>query len=272
MERKQTELQRKTYELIFGTETTWGWIFDVVVIGAILLSVAVIMLDSIPRYHLLWGDTYIAVEWVFTLLFTLEYAVRVWCSPNRKLYMTSAFGIVDLLAILPTYFALYIPDANSLLIIRLIRILRIFRVLRLFRFLREANVLARALSNSRRKIFVFFSLMLILTVIFGCLMYVIEGASNGFDTIPKSIYWAIVTITTVGYGDVVPHTSMGQFIASIGMLTGYAIIAVPTGILTAEMALEMNREKTRRNCKNCERTGHDSDASYCKYCSAEIGE
>jgi voltage-gated potassium channel len=272
MERKQTDLQRKTYELIFGTDTTVGWIFDLVIILAILISVAVIMLDSIPRYHQVWGQTYIAVEWGFTLLFTLEYALRIWCSPNRKLYITSAFGIVDLLAILPTYLALYIPDANSLLIIRLIRILRIFRVLRLVRFLREANVLARSLSNSRRKIFVFFSIMLIITVIFGCLMYVIEGPANGFGTIPKSIYWAIVTITTVGYGDVVPQTALGQFVASIGMLTGYAIIAVPTGILTAEMAAEINREKTRRNCKNCERTGHDSDAAYCKYCGAEMGK
>ena len=270
MERQQTALQCTTYEVVFGTETRLGRVFDLAVIAAILVSVAVILLDSIPPYHMGWGSTFIRVEWFFTGLFTLEYALRIWCSPNRKRYTLSPFGIVDLLAILPTYVAFYFPDASSLLIVRLIRILRIFRVLRLFQFLSEANVLARSLANSRRKIFVFFSLLLILTTIFGCLMYVIEGPANGFGTIPKSIYWAIVTITTVGYGDVVPHTPVGQFLASIGMLTGYAIIAVPTGILTAELALEINREKTRKNCRNCERAGHDTDARFCKYCGARF--
>jgi len=270
MERQQTALQRKTYEVIFGTETRPGRIFDLLLISAIIISVAVILFDSMPDYHRDWGLFFIRIEWFFTAIFTLEYGLRIWCSPNRKRYAISTFGIVDLIAILPTYIAFYIPDASSLLIVRLIRILRIFRVLRLFRFLSEANVLARSLRNSRRKIFVFFSLMLILTTIFGCLMYVIEGPSNGFGTIPMSVYWAIVTITTVGYGDVVPHTPLGQFVASVGMLTGYAIIAVPTGILTAELALEINREKSRRNCKNCERTGHDPDARFCKYCSARL--
>lgn len=270
MEREQTPLQHKAYGVIFGTETGWGRAFDLFVIAAILVSVAVIFLDSIPDYHANYGELFIQTEWFFTFLFTLEYLMRIWCSPNRKSYATSPFGIVDLLAILPTYIAFYIPDAGSLLIVRLIRILRIFRVLRLFQFLSEANVLARSLSNARRKIFVFFSLMLVLTTIFGCLMYVIEGPSNGFGTIPKSVYWAIVTITTVGYGDVVPLTPLGQFLASIGMLTGYAIIAVPTGILTAELALEINRERSKKNCLNCERTGHDKDAGFCKYCGAEF--
>jgi len=270
MDREQTALQRKAYEVIFGTEPGWGRAFDLFVIAAILISVAVIFLDSIPAYHARHGELFIRIEWGFTLLFTLEYLVRLWCSPSRRRYALSTFGIVDLLAILPTYIAFYIPDASSLLIVRLIRILRIFRVLRLLRFLSEANVLARSLANSRRKIFVFFSIMVVLTIIFGCLMYVVEGPSNGFGTIPTSVYWAVVTITTVGYGDVVPHTPLGQFIASIGMLTGYAIIAVPTGILTAELALEINREKSRKNCLNCERAGHDADAKFCKYCGAEF--
>jgi voltage-gated potassium channel len=270
MERKQTELQHKTYDVIFGTETRWGRNFDLMLILAILVSVAVILLDSMPIYHDLYNGLFQRIEWFFTALFTVEYLLRLWCSPNRKQYAFSAFGIIDLIAILPTYIVFYIPSASSLLAVRLIRILRIFRVLKLFRFLREFNVLARAMANARRKILIFFSTVLIVTTIFGCLMYVIEGADNGFSTIPKSIYWAIVTITTVGYGDVVPHTPLGQFIASIGMLTGYAIIAVPTGIITAELAHEINREKTLTNCKHCERAGHDQDARFCKYCSAEL--
>ncbi|MEP5764522.1 MAG: ion transporter [Halieaceae bacterium] len=270
MEREQTPLQRSTAHVIFGTAAGAGRNFDISLILLILLSVGVVVLDSIPEYHADYGELFLQLEWGFTAIFTVEYATRLWCSPNRRHYALSAFGIVDLLAILPTYLALIIPGANSLLIIRLLRILRIFRVLRLLQFLSEANVLARSLRNSRRKIFVFFSLMLVLTTIFGCLMYVIEGPDNGFNTIPKSIYWAIVTITTVGYGDVVPHTAAGQTIASLGMLTGYAIIAIPTGIITAELAQEINRERSKVNCSNCERTGHEVDAHYCKYCGTHL--
>ena len=271
MDRELTPLQRRFYNIIFGTDAGAGRIFDIVLILVILASVGVVLLDSIPKYHGSSGHLFLQLEWMFTLLFTVEYALRLWCSPNRKHYAFSAFGIVDLLAIMPTYVALFVSDAGgALLLIRLIRILRIFRVLRLLQFLREAHVLARTLSNARRKIFIFFSFMLIITTIFGCLMYVLEGPENGFSTIPKSIYWAIVTITTVGYGDVVPHTPFGQAVASVGMLTGYAIIAVPTGIITAELALEITREKTRINCSNCERTGHDADAHYCKHCGTHL--
>ena len=270
VDRLQTALQRKTYEVIFGTESGWGRNFDLMLIFAILFSVAVILLDSIPTYHERYGFVFQPVEWFFTLLFTAEYLLRLWCSPNRKRYALSGFGIIDLVAVLPTYIVFYLPGASSLLIIRLIRILRIFRILKLFRFLREFNVLTRTFANARRKILIFFATVLVLTTIFGCLMYVIEGPANGFGTIPESIYWAIVTITTVGYGDVVPHTPLGQFIASVGMLTGYAIIAVPTGILSAELMQEISREKSQVNCEHCERTGHDQDARFCKYCSAEL--
>ena len=270
MIREQTPLQRRLYDIIFGTEPGAGRNFDIALILLIITSVAVVLLDSIPRYHQRYGDLFLQMEWGFTAIFTVEYAVRLWCSPNRKRYAGSAFGIVDLLAILPTYLALIIPGANSLLVIRLIRILRIFRVLRLLQFLSEANVLARSLRNSRRKIFVFFVLMLVLMTVFGCLMYVIEGPVHGFGSIPESIYWAIVTITTVGYGDVVPHTALGRSIAALGMLIGYAIIAVPTGIITAELAQEIGREKSRINCGNCERSGHDLDARYCKYCGTRF--
>ena len=270
MQREQTPLQKKLYDIIFGTAPGAGRNFDIALIVLILASVTVVLLDSIPEYHREFGELFLQIEWVFTGIFTVEYVLRLWCSPNRKRYALSGFGIVDLLAILPTYLAVLLPGANSLLIIRLLRILRIFRVLRLLQFLSEANVLARSLRNSRRKIFVFFSLMLVLMTIFGCLMYVIEGPVNGFGSIPESIYWAIVTITTVGYGDVVPHTALGRSIAAFGMLIGYAIIAVPTGIITAELAQEIGREKSRKNCGNCERAGHDLDARYCKYCGTHL--
>jgi len=273
--REQTSQQKKIYEVIFGTETTAGKWFDLVLILVILTSVAVIMLDSIPRLHLRYGELYLTVEWVFTLLFTAEYLVRVWCAPNRKGYMLSVYGVVDLLALLPTYLSLILPQTAPLLVIRLLRILRIFRVLRLLTLLSEANQLAAALHRSARKIFVFFSLMIILTTIFGCLMYVAEGAENGFDTIPRSIYWAIVTITTVGYGDVVPLTPMGRAIASVGMLIGYAVIAVPTGIVTAELTAAQQFSKARailqsRNCTNCASVEPDFHAHYCRNCGAEL--
>ncbi len=270
MEREQSVAQQRAYDVIFGTESDWGQRFDIILIATILFSVGVILLDSIPRFHDAYGALFYTIEWGFTGLFTVEYLLRLWCSPNRKRYAFSAFGIVDLMAVIPSYLTLIIPHANSLQIVRLLRILRIFRVLRLFRFISEANVLARSLNNARRKVLVFFTLMLVLMTIFGCLMYVIEGPANGFSTIPKSIYWAIVTISTVGYGDVVPYTPLGQAVASIGMLIGYAIIAVPTGIITAEIASEINRERSFSNCSNCERTGHERDAKHCKYCGSEL--
>lgn len=273
--REQTSQQKKVYDVIFGTETTAGKWFDLILILIILTSVAIIMLDSIPRLHLRYGDLYLTVEWIFTLLFTAEYLVRVWCAPNRKGYMLSVYGVVDLLALLPTYLSLILPQTAPLLVIRLLRILRIFRVLRLLTLLSEANQLAAALQRSARKIFVFFSLMIILTTIFGCLMYVAEGSENGFDTIPRSIYWAIVTITTVGYGDVVPLTPMGRAIASVGMLIGYAVIAVPTGIVTAELTAAQQFSKARailqsRNCTNCASVEPDVHAHYCRNCGAEL--
>lgn len=273
--RQLTPLQRKFNDVIFGTETPAGKWFDIGLIVIILASVAVIMLDSIPHLHLQFGGLYLELEWVFTVLFTAEYLVRVWCAPNRRAYMLSIYGVVDLLALLPTYLSLLLPQTAPLLIIRLLRILRIFRVLRLLTLLNEANELAGALRRSARKVFVFFSLMIILTTIFGCLMYVVEGAENGFDTIPKSIYWAIVTITTVGYGDVVPQTSVGRLIASAGMLIGYAVIAVPTGIVTAELTVAQQIRRDRevrqsRNCSTCATVEHDAGAHYCRNCGTQL--
>lgn len=273
--KKQSPLQLKFYEVIFGTETPAGKWFDICLIGIIIASVAVIMLDSIDRLHVRYGLLYLQLEWVFTVLFTAEYLVRIWCASNRKGYMLSIYGIVDLLALLPTYLSLLLPQTAPLLIIRLLRILRIFRVLRLLTLLREANDLAAALRRSARKVFVFFSLMIILTTIFGCLMYVIEGAEHGFESIPKSIYWAIVTITTVGYGDVVPQTSIGRAIASVGMLIGYAVIAVPTGIITAELTVSQQARRYReieqsRNCSTCASVEVDPEAHYCRNCGTAL--
>ena len=273
--RQPSPLQLKFFEIIFGTETPAGKWFDIGLILVILVSVAVIMLDSMAELHLAYGAIFLQLEMIFTLMFTVEYLIRVWCAPNRKGYMLSIYGIVDLLALLPTYLSLLLPQTAPLLIIRLLRILRIFRVLRLLTLLNEANDLAAALRRSARKVFVFFSLMIILTTIFGCLMYVIEGAENGFETIPKSIYWAIVTITTVGYGDVVPLTSMGRAIAAVGMLIGYAVIAVPTGIITAELTVSQQAKRERevrqsRNCTNCASVEHDADAHYCRSCGSPL--
>jgi voltage-gated potassium channel len=258
------------YQVIFGTETPLGRNFDIALIVLIISSVLVILLDSIQALNASYGSLFFRIEWLFTVFFTLEYGVRIWCSANRKAYIFSIYGVIDLCAILPTYIAIFIPAASPLLIIRLFRILRIFRVLRLLEFMSEANVLMGALRASYRKLVVFFSLMIILTTVFGCLIYVIEGPENGFDDIPKSIYWAIVTMTTVGYGDIVPMTGLGRAISALGMLLGFAIIAVPTGIITAELANKVGRERNKKNCKNCARAGHDADAGYCKYCGADM--
>ncbi len=273
--RQQTPLQRRVYTVIFGTETVAGKWFDIVLIGIILASVLVIMLDSIPERHQLHAQLFLDIEWIFTVLFSIEYAVRIWCVPNRRAYILSGYGIVDLLSLLPTYLSLIIPQTSPLLIIRLLRILRIFRVLRLLSLLSEANDLAAALKRSGQKIFIFFTLMMILTTIFGCLMYVIEGTEHGFDNIPMSIYWAVVTITTVGYGDIVPHTALGRAISSVAMLVGYAVIAVPTGIITAEISLgqKLRREaaaQLTRNCSTCAAPETDAEAHYCRQCGSAL--
>ncbi|MEJ2416034.1 MAG: ion transporter [Exilibacterium sp.] len=262
-------LRARLHEVIFGTETPMGKLFDILLIYSILLSVLVVMLDSIT-----WFDPYhqylYAAEWFFTSLFTTEYLLRIFCSPRPVAYIRSFYGMVDLLAILPTYLGIFITNVNYLLILRLLRVLRIFRILKLVRYLSEANVLIRSMLLSRRKILIFFLSVLVLSTIFGSLMFLVEGPENGFSSIPKSIYWTIVTITTVGYGDIVPHTVPGQIISALAMLTGYSIIAVPTGILTAELTQELHRERLGRQCSECFRPGHDIDASYCKFCGAKL--
>ncbi|ARN75461.1 ion transporter [Oceanicoccus sagamiensis] len=263
-------LREKLYRIIFGTDTPAGKRFDLILIVAILLSVTAVILDSIEAWQLRYAMHLFYIEWFFTLLFTLEFIARIYCSPNPKAYITSFYGIVDLLAILPTYISLFVPSASLLLVIRLLRVMRIFRVLKLLQYSGEANALLRSLLMARRKIFIFLFFVLILVTIFGSLMYIIEGPIYGFTSIPRSIYWAIVTVTTVGYGDITPHTIFGQAIAALAMLTGYAIIAVPTGIISAELISEMQRERTVIRCSNCERFGHEADAEYCRFCGTEL--
>ena len=265
-------LKERLYIIIFGTDTPAGKRFDLILIYTILLSVVVVVLDSVSVLSENYGQYFRILEWAFTIFFTIEYGVRVYASPNRWRYIFSYYGLVDLLAILPTYLSLFFSDITYLLIIRLLRVLRIFRVLKLVRYLSEANILGRSLLLSRRKIFVFFSVVIVLATIFGSLMFIVEGPQSGFTSIPKSIYWTIVTITTVGYGDIVPQTVIGQIISALVMLTGYSIIAVPTGIFTAEIAQEMQRQRDARYCQNCERGNHEQNSKYCRHCGVELPE
>ncbi|MCQ3829726.1 ion transporter [Microbulbifer elongatus] len=257
-------------EVIFGTDTPAGKYFDVVLIWAILLSVTLVVLASVESLWVRFGETFYQLEWFFTALFTLEYITRIYCARDRREYVTSFYGVVDLLAILPSYLALIFTGATYLMVIRLLRVLRVFRVLKLVRYLSDANILMRSLWQARRRIFVFYTSVLVLCIIFGSIMFVVEGPRHGFTSIPKSIYWTIVTITTVGFGDITPHTPLGQAIASMTMLIGYSIIAVPTGIVTAELAHEIGREKQLARCHNCGKAGHDADAEYCKQCGYRL--
>ena len=244
--------------------------FDILLIVSILLSVVIVMLDSVSAIELRYGNLFYWLEWFFTLLFTAEYILRLSSVGRPFKYATSFFGVVDLLAIIPTYISLFIPGAEYLLVIRLLRILRIFRILKLVTYLGEAQLLMKALKASGRKITVFLFTVLTLVVIFGSLMYLIEGSDNGFTSIPRSIYWAIVTMTTVGYGQVAPQTPLGQFMASIVMILGYGIIAVPTGIVTVEMSQTFRRQVSTQSCPECSAEGHDPDAQHCKHCGSQL--
>lgn len=256
--------------IVFGTDTRAGQLFDEILIVVIITSVVAVMLDSIQGIHDAYGNWLSAIEWGFTAIFTLEYLVRLWISARPVRYGASFYGVVDLMSVLPTYLSLLIPGSHYLLTIRFLRVLRIFRVLRLMSFISEANFLTQALSRARNKVLVFLFTVLVVMITFGSLMYVVEGPENGFTSIPVSIYWAIVTITTVGYGDISPNTAFGRAIASLAMITGYAIIAVPTGIVTAEMTLAMNRHRNRFECAGCRFNDHETDALHCKRCGERL--
>ena len=263
-------LKHVLYDVIFGTETPAGRRFDVVLLWLIVASVAALMIDSVSWMSGQWSGYLRLIEWLFTVIFTLEYIVRLYCSPRPLKYAFSFYGVVDFFSILPSYLGLIFPGANYLLVVRLLRVLRIFRILKLVRYLSEANILTRAVFLSRRKILIFFVSVLVLSTIFGSLMYLVEGPEHGFSSIPKSIYWTIVTITTVGYGEITPQTILGQLIASAAMLTGYSILAVPTGIFTAELAQEMQRVRDGVSCRSCRAVGHESDADFCRLCGQSL--
>lgn len=266
----RASLRHYLFIVIFGTHTKAGRWFDLCLIATILASEIVLILDSIPSVHAQWAPQLKFLEYFFTGLFTIEYLFRLYCSPKPWAYAKSFYGIIDLLAILPTYLAFFFPDATYMGMIRLLRVMRIFRVLKLVRYLKDSNILLRSLLMAKRKIFIFFSTVAILVTVFGSMIYVIEGPANGFTSIPQSIYWAIVTITTVGYGDLVPQTPIGQAIAALTMLLGYSILAVPTGIITAELSQEMNAHRQLVRCLNCTKSGHDTDALHCKHCGSEL--
>lgn len=274
-ELQRSPLQRHIYDVIFGYESAAGRWFDLALILLIVTSVASVLADSVASIHAQYGAALYRLEWAFTLIFTLEYALRIYSTPRKRAYIFSFYGLIDLVSILPTYLAFIFPAAAYLLVIRIMRVLRIFRILKLFRYIGEANLLYAALLQARRKIFVFLFSVVVLIVIFGALMFVIEGPENGFSNIPVAIYWAIVTITTVGYGDIAPQTPLGQFVAAVAMICGYAIIAVPTGIIGAELMQQVQRSSQRLNhhaarCRACEATTHDLDARHCKYCGSEL--
>jgi voltage-gated potassium channel len=258
------------FEVIFEADTAAGKWFDVGLIVCIVASVAVVMLESMEQVQRSHGRLLNVLEWSLTVLFTIEYILRLICVNKAIRYARSFFGIVDLLAIAPAYISILLPGSHSLIVIRLLRVLRIFRVMKLGRCVGEANVLMRGLVASRRKIFVFLFTVLTLVTIIGAIMYAIEGRDGGFTSIPRSVYWAIVTLTTVGYGDISPTTGAGQFLASLVMILGYSIIAVPAGIVTVEMSRAGDKEITSKTCPGCTQQGHDENAVYCKFCGTKL--
>ena len=256
--------------IIFEADTPAGRAFDVTLIIFILFSVLAVMLDSVDAVRDNYGNWLLAAEWFFTITFTIEYAVRLWCIESARHYVRSFYGVIDLLGILPTYLSLFIADAQYLLVIRVLRVLRVFRVLRMVRYVGEGQLLMQALQASRRKITVFLVSVLALAVIFGSLIYLVEGPQNGFLSIPMSIYWAVVTLTTVGYGDLVPQTALGQALATLVMIMGYGIIAVPTGIVTLELSEASRRQANTRVCPNCSAEGHAREAGFCWRCGSPL--
>jgi len=263
-------LRARLHEVIFEADTPGGKLFDVLLIVSIFLSVVMVMLDSVGSIQAAYGRLLYIGEWFFTILFTIEYCLRLFSVGRPAAYATSFFGIIDLMAILPTYLSIFFPGTQYFLVIRILRVLRIFRVLKLVQYLGEARMLSQALRASRRKITVFLFVVLTLVVIFGSLIYLIEDPENGFTSIPQSIYWTIVTLTTVGYGDISPQTAVGQTLAAIIMIIGYGIIAVPTGIVTAELSQAHKKGISTQACPECSADGHDNDAVFCKFCGSQL--
>ena len=264
-------LRERLYKIIFEYDSAAGRRFDTWLFVLILASLAVVLVDSVESYRQRFGTALTLLEWGFTLIFAVEYLTRLYCSPKRLRYAFSFFGLIDLLAVLPSLLALFFPASQYLMVVRILRLLRIFRVLKLRQYLIQANFLLTALRSSRQKITVFFVSIASMVVVFGTLMYVIEGPANGFTSIPQSIYWAIVTLTTVGFGDITPKTPLGQAVASLVMITGYAVIAVPTGIFTAELSNAMRNDGVlKQPCPCCPKAEHEANASFCSRCGSAL--
>jgi voltage-gated potassium channel len=267
---KPDSWRNKLYVIIFQTNTVAGRRFDTALLLIILASLAIVIIDSIESVHRSYAEWFAIAEWVLTGIFAVEYLLRLYCSPKPLRYAFSFYGLVDLLAIVPGILAILYSDAQYLMIVRVIRMLRIFRILKLLPYLRQANYLMSALRGSRQKIIVFLVGVSTLVTVFGTLMYVVEGPEHGFTSIPKGIYWAIVTLTTVGFGDIVPTTALGQVIAALVMITGYSIIAVPTGIFTAELANAMRGEKLNHECPGCSKELHEPESAFCSRCGSAL--
>lgn len=261
--------RQQVHDIVFEAETLPGKIFDIVLILMILASVAAVLLESVRSIREEYGVFLDAIEWAFTFLFSLEYILRIVSVKRPVLYALSFYGIIDILAVLPSYLSLFFPGTQYLLIIRILRLLRIFRILKLSEYTTAGSTITTALKASRKKIMVFLTAVILIVTVVGAVMYVVEGEANGFTDIPTSIYWAIVTMTTVGYGDLSPQTPLGKFIASIVMIMGYGIIAVPTGIVTTEL-VRAGRGVSTQVCTECHADNHDADAVYCKYCSTKL--
>ncbi len=271
LSKKDISIKEKLSEIIFGHHTVEGKAFDVILLWAILLSVIIVMLESVSSLQKSYGSFFTIAEWTFTIIFTIEYLLRIFIYKKPLKYIFSFYGIIDLLSTIPTYLSLFFVGPQYLVTIRIFRLLRVFRVLKLTRFMGESRNLGAALMASRAKIIIFMGVIFSITVIVGTIMYIVEGQfpESGFTSIPKSIYWAIVTITTVGYGDIAPQTALGQFLSAVLMFLGYAVIAVPTGIVSSEMVKQSPDDVT---CDRCGNTSHDLDARFCKICGEKIVE
>ena len=261
-------MKEKIHEVIFEADTPSGKYFDIALLFSIIVSVIAVSLESIEAIDKVYHSQLVMIEWLFTILFTIEYILRLYSTEHSVKYSTSFFGVVDLLAILPTYLSIFIPGAQSLLVIRGLRLLRIFRVFKLSRYLGEANILSEAIIQSRTRIVVFLSTITVLSFITGAGMYLVEGPKHGFTSIPQSVYWAITTLTSTGYGDTVPITPLGKLLAIFIMIMGYSLIIVPTGIISTEM-MKLGDISTQA-CKNCSKEGHDFNAKFCKHCGFEL--
>ena len=262
--------RERLYVIIFFTNTPAGKRFDTWLLVFIFASLVVVMFDSMEAYRQRYGEVLFGLEWFFTAIFAAEYLLRIYTHPEPRKYIFSFYGAIDLLSVVPAFIALVLPDAQYLLVIRAIRMLRVFRVLKLTQYLSQANFLMVALRGSKQKIIVFLLTVTTMVLIYGTLMYVVEGPENGFTSIPMSIYWAVVTITTVGFGDIVPHTPLGKALSTMVMITGYSIIAVPTGIFTAELASAMRADSLQHRCPCCEKLSHEANAAFCSRCGSQL--